>query len=104
MINRFPKDCWNKKCPHFTVWDLSIDDLCCYCELHGGAGINLKLIPISERSPELRCWFYRTNKSVKYEAKMVNTNPLSENRYMNILVCNKCALNHQIDFIEEETK
>lgn len=33
MINRFPKDCWKKKCPHFKVWDLSIDDLCCYCEL-----------------------------------------------------------------------
>lgn len=33
MINRFPKDCWEKKCPHFKVFDLSIDDLCCYCEL-----------------------------------------------------------------------
>ena len=33
MINRFPKDCWEKKCPHFKVRDLSIDDLCCYCEL-----------------------------------------------------------------------
>ena len=51
--------------------------------------MKLKLIPISERNPEMRCWFCRTNKSVKYEAKMVNTNPLSENRYMNILVCNK---------------
>ena len=33
MIHRFPKDCWGKKCPHFKVYDLSIDDLCCYCEL-----------------------------------------------------------------------
>ena len=65
--------------------------------------MKLKLIPISERSPEMRCWFCHTNKSVKYEAKMVNTNPLSESKYMNILVCNKCALYHQIDFIEWET-
>ena len=62
--------------------------------------MKLKLIPISERSPEMRCWFCHTNKSVKYEAKMVNTNLLSESKYMNILVCNKCALYHQIDFIE----
>lgn len=33
MDNKFPKDCWKKKCPHFKVWDMSIDDLCCYCEL-----------------------------------------------------------------------
>ena len=60
----------------------------------------MKLIPISERSGG-RCWFCRTDKSVKYEAKMVNTNPKSNERYMHILVCNKCALNHQNDFIEE---
>jgi hypothetical protein len=29
----FPKDCWDKKCPHFKTWDMSIDDLCCKCEL-----------------------------------------------------------------------
>lgn len=61
----------------------------------------MQLIPSSERHPSARCWFCRTNKSVKYKAKMVNTNPLSANRYMEILVCNKCALNHQIDFIKE---
>lgn len=64
----------------------------------------MKLIPISKRDPAMRCWFCRTNKSVKYQARMVNTNPLSKNRYMDILVCNKCALNHANDFIEEETK
>lgn len=31
--NRFPKDCWNKRCKHFHVRDLSIDDLCCTCDL-----------------------------------------------------------------------
>ena len=62
----------------------------------------MKVIPISERTPTMRCWFCRTNKSVKYIAKMVNTRPLSENRYMEILVCNKCALNHANDFIQEE--
>ena len=33
MANRFPKDCWLKKCPHFKLFDLSIDDLVCTCEL-----------------------------------------------------------------------
>lgn len=33
MSDRFPKDCWKKKCPHFKAWDMSIDDLCCYCDL-----------------------------------------------------------------------
>lgn len=63
----------------------------------------MKLIPISERKG-CRCWFCRTDKSVKYEARIVHTNPLSENRYMHILVCNKCALNHANDFIEEQSK
>ena len=33
MSDRFPKDCWKKNCPHFKVWDMSVDDLCCYCDL-----------------------------------------------------------------------
>lgn len=33
MAERFPKDCWKKNCPHFYAWDMSIDDLCCYCDL-----------------------------------------------------------------------
>jgi hypothetical protein len=35
MADRFPKDCWGKKCKHFKVWDMSVDDLCCKCELLG---------------------------------------------------------------------
>ena len=62
----------------------------------------MKLIPKNERHPMARCWFCRTDKSVKYAAKMVNTNPLSERRFMNIYVCNKCSLNHANDFIEEK--
>lgn len=61
----------------------------------------IKLIPISERNSLHRCWFCRTDESVKYIAKMVNTNPLSEKRFMNIYVCNKCALTHSIDFMED---
>lgn len=60
----------------------------------------MNVIPINDRHPQMRCWFCRTNKSVKYTAKMVNTNPISENRYMDILVCNKCALIHIHDFID----
>lgn len=33
MADRFPKDCWKKKCPHFHTRDLSIDDLVCTCDL-----------------------------------------------------------------------
>ena len=33
MAKRFPKDCWDKKCPHFHTRDLSIDDLVCTCDL-----------------------------------------------------------------------
>lgn len=32
---------------------------------------------------------------------MINTNPRSQNRYMRILVCNKCALHHIYDFVED---
>lgn len=60
----------------------------------------MKLIPASERDPAMRCWFCRTNKSVKYEATIVNTNPISPRRFMEILVCNKCALLHRSDFID----
>ena len=31
--DRFPKDCWEKKCEHFRIWDMSIDDMCCFCDL-----------------------------------------------------------------------
>ena len=33
MADRFPKDCWDKKCPYFHTRDLSIDDLVCTCDL-----------------------------------------------------------------------
>ena len=32
-MDRFPKDCWDKNCEHFHVWDMSIDDLCCACDI-----------------------------------------------------------------------
>lgn len=33
MISTFPKICWNKKCEHFHVRDMSIDDLECFCDI-----------------------------------------------------------------------
>ena len=33
MAELFPRNCWTKKCPHFHVRDLSIDDLVCTCDL-----------------------------------------------------------------------
>ena len=32
-MNRFPKDCWGKNCPHFHAVDMSIDDLLCACDI-----------------------------------------------------------------------
>lgn len=35
MNDRFPKDCWEKKCQHFHTVDMSVDDLLCACDLLG---------------------------------------------------------------------
>lgn len=32
-MDRFPKDCWYKKCKHFHVTDMSVDDLLCACDV-----------------------------------------------------------------------
>lgn len=32
-MSRFPRDCWDKKCKHFHVMDMSIDDLVCACDV-----------------------------------------------------------------------
>lgn len=32
MAGRFPKDCY-KGCPNYSEYDLSVDDLVCYCSL-----------------------------------------------------------------------
>ena len=32
-MNRFPKDCWGKNCPHFHTVDMSIVDLLCACDI-----------------------------------------------------------------------
>ena len=61
--------------------------------------MKIKLLSAGERKGA-RCWFCGTNKSVKYAAQIVNTNPLSSLKYMDILVCNKCAANHMDGFIE----
>lgn len=61
-----------------------------------------KLIPIKDRHPKARCWFCRTNKSVKYRGQFINPNLKSERRYMDIYICNKCALIHANDLREVE--
>lgn len=61
--------------------------------------MKIKLLSEEERKGS-RCWFCRANKSVKYVVRMINTNPLSDLKYMDILVCNKCAANHMDDFVE----
>lgn len=61
--------------------------------------MKIKVLSAEERRGA-KCWFCGANKSVKYAAQMVNTNPLSSLKYMDILVCNKCAANHMGDFVE----
>lgn len=53
-----------------------------------------KLIPIAERNEMNRCWFCGTNKSVKYTGKIMNPCPTASNRYLDILMCNKCCALH----------
>lgn len=66
-----------------------------------------KLIPIKERKPECHCWFCGTNKSVKYIGQILNPCLWADNRYLNIFICNKCALLHKQHLAEywiEKTK
>ena len=60
----------------------------------------LKLSPIKERNNVSRCWFCKTNKSVKYTGKVLNPCLTASNRYIDILLCNKCALIHRNDLVE----
>ena len=63
-----------------------------------------KLIPVAERNPMNRCWFCGTNKSVKYTGQILNPCPTANNRYLNILMCNKCSLLHAHHLVEYWTK
>lgn len=78
-----------------------------YCPNCGGKvnnknqdGIALKLIPIKERNSVSRCWFCKTNKSVKYTGKVLNPCFTASNRYIDIVLCNKCAAIHRNDLID----
>ena len=57
-MNRFPKDCWGKNCPHFHTFDTSIDDLLCACDILQAKcdacdeDFCFLLCPLSERQPE----------------------------------------------------
>ena len=57
-MNRFPKDCWDKKCSHFHVVDMNIDDLLCICDILQKAcdacdeDFCFLLCPLGKRPPE----------------------------------------------------
>lgn len=57
-MNRFPKDCWGKNCPHFHTIDMSIDDLLCACDILQkecdacDEDFCFLLCPLSKRPPE----------------------------------------------------
>lgn len=61
-----------------------------------------KLIPMKERNSYNRCWFCRTDESVKYYATMVSPQSRANIKLMNILVCSKCKKFHKYDFIPDE--
>lgn len=66
-----------------------------------------KLIPITERDEMNHCWFCGTNKSVKYIGEILNPNPMANNRYLEILICNKCCalhMHHLADYWKERNK
>lgn len=54
----------------------------------------MEMIPIKERN-QYHCWFCGTNKSVKYKGEILNPCPWSDNRYLDIVICNKCVLLHE---------
>lgn len=57
-MNRFPKDCWGKNCPHFHTVDMSIDDLLCACDILQAEcdacdeDFCFLICPLSKRPPE----------------------------------------------------
>lgn len=54
----------------------------------------IKLLEVQERDPQNRCHFCRTNRSVKYKGKVINPCLTAENRFIEILICNKCVTLH----------
>ena len=63
----------------------------------------LKLLPISKRTASTRCSFCRANSSVKYEGIVMRTEGFMKVTPTKVLVCNRCALLHADEFIEDNT-
>lgn len=61
-----------------------------------------KLMPIKERHPMNRCHFCGTNKSVKYIGKILNPHITANNRFLNIIMCSKCALLHTDELVDDK--
>jgi hypothetical protein len=59
-----------------------------------------KVLTQEERNPQNRCWFCGTDVSVKYKGKIVNPCLTSNNRYIDIIFCNRCAMLHAKDFCD----
>lgn len=63
----------------------------------------LKLLPIYKRTASTRCSFCRANSSVKYEGFVMRAEGFMKVTPTKVLVCNRCALLHFNDFIENNT-
>ena len=60
----------------------------------------LKLLPLFKRTASTRCSFCRTNRSVKYEGVVMKAEGFMKIAPTKVLVCNRCALLHINDFLE----
>ena len=58
-----------------------------------------KLMPIKERQGYC-CYFCRTDKSVKYYGKILNPCITANNRFIDIVMCNKCTALHIDELFE----
>ena len=60
-----------------------------------------KLIPVTERQ-NYCCHFCRTDKSVKYYGKILNPCLTATNRFIDVVMCNKCVVFHINELFELE--
>lgn len=46
------------------------------------------------------CWFCSTDNNVNHTGQIMNPCPYSDNRYISILLCDRCNVNHKMHLKE----
>lgn len=62
----------------------------------------LRIITIYDRKASTRCSFCRTNRSVKYKGTIIKCEGFQKNVPVEVFACNRCALIHSEEFVNEE--